>query len=209
MSQTQNIHTPEEIARIRVAAAVTAQVRDQLAAAVRPGMTTFDLDCLAGEFIRATGGVSAFLGYYGYPANVCISVNDVVIHGIGSPEVVIAEHDLVSIDVGVKLNSAVGDTAVTVAVGGVTDPAVKRLMDGTQEALQAGIRAALPGCRVGDISRAIEQVAKKHHLGIVRDYVGHGCGTKMHEPPEVPNYTGWGRGSHLQQGHTLKPSMLR
>ena len=203
MAQAQVIHTPEEIARIRIAARTTAMVRDQLAAAVHPGMTAFDLDQLAGELIRATGGKSAFLGYHGYPGNVCISINEVVIHGIGTPDKIIEDGDIVSIDVGVDIENAIGDTAVTVVVGDRMSSDVERLMTGTQSALMAGIQAAVYGKRVSDISRAIEQVAKKNRLGIVTDYVGHGCGIKMHEPPEVPNYTGWGKGAPLAPGMVL------
>ena len=204
MSRGQNVHTPEEIIRIRHAAEVTASARDRIAGEVRPGMTTFDLDQIAGEIIRSTGGKSAFLGYCGYPGNICISVNEVVIHGIGRPDVVIAEGDVVSIDVGIEINGAIGDTARTVLAGQKDAPAdVKRLLDGTKNALMEGIAAARAGKRVSDISRAVEQTARKNKLGIVRDFVGHGCGIKMHEPPEVPNYTGWGPGAVLVPGMVL------
>ena len=204
MSRRQNVHTGEEIIRIRRAAEVTAWARDRIAEAVRPGMTTFDLDQIAGEIIRSTGGKSAFLGYCGYPGNICISVNDVVIHGIGRPDVIIAEGDVVSIDVGIEISGAIGDTARTVIAGNVEVSAdIKRLTSGTKEALMEGINAACAGKRVSDISRAVEQTARKHKLGIVRDFVGHGCGIKMHEPPEVPNYTGWGPGVTLVPGMVL------
>ncbi len=202
MSAARIIHTPEEIARIRRAALLTASVRDDLAAMARPGMTTFDLDRLAGELITRTGGTSAFKNYCGFPGNICISVNDVVIHGIGREDVVISEKDIVSIDVGVKFDGAIGDTALTF---GFTDqPAdVKNLMEGTQEALMAGIAAARCGAFVHEISAAVEKCARRHKLGIVREYVGHGCGIQLHEQPQVPNYTGSGKGPRLEPGMVL------
>ncbi len=181
------VHTPEEIERIRRAGAVTGQVRAAIAAQIRAGMTTFDLDQISGEIIRATGGKSAFLGYGGFPGNICISVNDVVIHGIGNPDQVIEEGDIVSIDVGVEIDGALGDCAVTVPVGTV-DRRTRELLDGTERALRAGIAAARSGNLVRQVSEAVENVAKHHHLGVVRDFVGHGCGISLHEPPEVPNY---------------------
>ena len=202
MSAARIIHTPEEIARIRRAALITASVRDDLAAMARPGMTTFELDRLAGELITRTGGTSAFKNYCGFPGNICISVNDVVIHGIGKENVVISEKDIVSIDVGVKFDGAIGDTALTF---GFTDqPAdVKNLMEGTKEALMSGISAARCGAFVHDISAAVEKCARRHKLGIVREYVGHGCGIQLHEPPQVPNYTGSGKGPRLEPGMVL------
>ena len=155
MSRNQVIHTPDEIARIRRAAALTAQVRDEIAAAARPGMTTFDLDQVAGELIRATGGKSAFFGYRGYPGNICISVNDEVVHGIGRPDRILLESDIVSIDVGVEIDGGVGDTALTFGFGELT-PDLKRLLTGTREALDAGIRQARRGNYIRDISHAVE-----------------------------------------------------
>lgn len=202
MSANRIIHTPDEIIRIRRAAAVTAGVRDEIARLAHPGMTTFELDQLAGRVINATGGISAFLNYHGYPGNICISVNDVVIHGIGRIDEVISEKDIVSIDVGVNIDNAMGDTAVTF---GFTEPDknVKRLLDGTRNALMEGIAAARCGAFVRDISAAVEKCARKHKLGIVRDFVGHGCGIKLHEAPEIPNYTGWGKGPRLEPGMVL------
>ncbi len=203
MSRNQNVHTPDEIVRIRRAAAVTAQVRDQIAALIRPGMTTMDVDIAAGELIRASGGKSAFLNYHGYPGNICISVNEEVVHGIGSPRRVIGGHDIVSIDVGVEFDGAVGDTAVTVSMDQTPSADVRRLLEGTRKALDRGIAAARCGKRVGDISRAVELAARESKLGIVREYVGHGSGIELHEAPEVPNYSGWGGGPVLVPGMVL------
>ncbi|MCQ2352317.1 MAG: type I methionyl aminopeptidase [Victivallaceae bacterium] len=196
------IHTPAEIEKIRRAGAVTGEVRDAIAAAVRPGMTTFDLDQISGEIIRATGGRSAFLGYGDFPGNVCISVNDTVIHGIGSPKTIIENGDIVSIDVGVAIGGALGDCAVTVPVGEISASA-KHLLDGTKKALFAGIDAARAGNPLRKVSAAVESVGRHYGLGIVRDYVGHGCGIQLHEPPEVPNFTGWGGGPVLQPGMVI------
>jgi len=203
MSKGQNVHTPEEIVRIRRAAAVTAQIRDLLAESVRPGMTTMDVDMRAAELIRASGGKSAFLNYRGYPGNVCISVNEEVVHGIASCDRVIGEHDIVSLDVGVEFDGALGDTAVTVCMDPHPSVDIRRLLDGTRSALMQGIASARSGRRVGDISRAVELAARKSRLGIVREYVGHGCGIHLHEPPEVPNFTGWGGGPVLVPGMVI------
>jgi predicted PurR-regulated permease PerM len=147
MSGNRIIHTPEEIVRIRRAAEVTAAVRDEIARLAHPGMTTFELDQLAGELIARTGGKSAFKNYYGYPGNICISMNEVVVHGIGSPDQLITENDIVSIDVGVNIDGAIGDTALTITFRDDLPSDVKRLVSGTQEALAEGIAAlvtALP-----------------------------------------------------------------
>ncbi|MBR2373541.1 MAG: type I methionyl aminopeptidase [Lentisphaeria bacterium] len=196
------IHTAEEIIRIRRAAQATAQARDKIAAAIEPGMSTARLDDIAAACIAETGGTSAFLGYCGFPGNICISLNEVVVHGIGSREQIIKDGDIVSIDVGVCIDGAVGDSARTVAVGEVSKD-VKRLLSGTLESLDAGIAACRAGNRVSHISAAVEKVANRHRLGVVRDYVGHGCGIKLHEPPEVPNFSGWGAGAKLEPGMVL------
>ena len=202
MSGNRIIHTPDEIVRIRRAAEVTARVRDEIARLAHPGMTTFDLDQLAGQIINATGGRSAFKNYHGYPGNICISVNDVVIHGIGTPDQIITENDIVSIDVGVSIDGAMGDTALTFGFKEFSGE-VKRLIDGTRQSLMDGIAAARCGAFVRDISAAVEKCARRHKLGIVRDFVGHGCGIQLHEAPEVPNYTSWGKGPRLEPGMVL------
>ncbi len=200
------IHTPAEIERIRVAAHLTAVAREQIADSIRPGMTTQELDMIAGAVIRSLGGKPAFLGYAGFPSNICISVNDVVVHGIASPNKVIQSGDIVSVDVGIFYDGAVGDTAKTVFVGdGEPDAEIKRLLDGTSLALEAGIAAAKNGKVIRDIAAAVEKVGQAHKLGIVREYVGHGCGIHLHEPPDVPNFTDprHGRGVKLQPGMVL------
>ncbi len=196
------IHTPEEIERIRVAMKLTAQVRNQLAEMVRPGMTTLQIDMLAGELIRATGGTSAFLNYNGYPGNICISVNDEVVHGIGAADRIVQESDIVSLDIGVSYNGGVGDSAVTLGFG-TQPPDTRRLLTATREALMAGIRAAVKGNYIRDISRAIEKRAMQDQLGIVRELVGHGVGVRLHEPPDVPNYVTPVKGPKLVPGMVL------
>ena len=202
MSRSYIIHTPEEIARIRRAAQASAWLRDKVREAARPGMSTWELDQVAGALISETGGESAFLNYCGYPGNICISLNEEVVHGIGVPERIIQESDLVSIDVGVKIDGALGDTALTFTFAPLT-PALKNLMEGTEQALYAGIKAAKRGNYISNISHAVEEVARKRGLGVVTDYTGHGCGIKLHEPPEVPNFAGWGRGAPLLPGMVI------
>jgi len=197
------IHTPEEIVHIREAARASAMVRCKLPTMLHPGMTTKDIDDLAGMLIAETGGTSAFLGYNDYPAQICISVNDEVVHGIASPNRVVQSGDVVSLDIGVKINGGVGDNAVTVVVGDNPSADVDRLLRATEQSLMAGLAMARRGNYIRDISAAIEKVAREAHLGIVREYVGHGCGTRLHEPPEVPNFVTAYRGPCLEPGMVL------
>lgn len=196
------IHGEDEIRRIRKAAQAAAMVREELTRLARPGMTTKNLDDLAGSIIATTGGTSAFLGYRGFPGQICISLNEEVVHGIGSPQRVMKEGDLLSLDIGVKLDGGVGDTAKSFCLGETT-PEVSMLLETTELALMEGIKEAITGNYVGDISAAVEKVAKKAGLGIVREYVGHGCGTQLHEPPEVPNFVTRNRGPRLVPGMVL------
>lgn len=197
------VHSPAEIRGIRTAAQATAWVRDQLAERVRPGMTTKDVDELAGALIRETGGTSSFHGYHGYPGQICVSVDDVIVHGIGSPEVLIRPGRLVSMDVGVTIDEFTGDSAVSIGAGGVAPRQTQQLMDVTKRALDAGIEAARAGNWVNDISRAVEAAVKPSGFGIVRDFVGHGVGRDLHEPPEVPNFAQRSRGCRLVPGMVL------
>ena len=196
------IHTPEEIEKIRRAMSMTAEVRDQLVSLVRPGMSTLQIDQLAGDLICAVGGKSGFLNYHGFPGNICISLNDEVVHGIGVANRVVQESDIVSLDIGVAYNGAVGDTAVTFGFGEL--PAdTQRLLTATREALMAGIAAARKGNHIRDISRAVEKRAMADQLGIVREMVGHGVGIRLHEPPDVPNYVTAVKGPRLVPGMVL------
>jgi methionyl aminopeptidase len=196
-------HTPQRIAGIRRAATASAQVRDALRNSVIPGMTTHQINELAGRLIADIGGISAFLGYRGFPGQICISLNDEVVHGIGSPKRVVKTGDLVSMDVGVRLDNCIGDTAISFIVAGEPEPDALRLLSGTEEALAAGIRAARPGNRVRHISTAVESAAREYQLSVVREYVGHGVGAELHEPPEIPNYVVRNRGPELHPGMVL------
>ncbi len=197
------VHTPREIEGIRRAAAAAAYVREKVAELVRPGMSTRQVDEMADSLIQAQGGKPAFLGYHGYPGFICISVNDEVVHGIGRPDRILMNGDIISLDIGVDLDGCIGDTAKTVIVGSNPSPDVARLLEFTEKSLLAGIAEAKVGNHVMHISRAVEKVAKSAKLGIVREYVGHGCGTRLHEPPEVPNYASFSKGPKLVPGMIL------
>jgi methionyl aminopeptidase len=195
------IKKPEEIEVMRRSSQVAAQVLSEVAAKVMPGVTTGELAELAGERIRALGGTSAFLGYRGFPGQICVSVNDAVVHGIpGKRRIEIG--DIVGLDVGVRCDGYHGDTATTVMVG-VTDPDVVRLVETTRRALQAGIEAARAGRRLSDISHAIEATVVAAGFVSVRQFVGHGIGRKLHEDPQIPNYGEAGKGPVLKPGMTL------
>ncbi len=197
------VHSEEEVRGIREAAAITAQVRDQVAVAARAGMTTKALDEIAGSLIAATGGTSAFLGYRGYPANICISVNDQVVHGIACNTLFLKTGDVVSVDIGVNYNGFVGDTATSFVIGESPGKDIDLLLVNTEKALLEGVKAARAGNYIRDISAAVEAVAKKAGLGVVREYVGHGCGVKLHEPPEIPNFVSRHAGPKLRPGMVL------
>ena len=188
---------------IRKAARASAEVLDRVCKAVTPGMTTADLDMLAAEFIRDTGGKSAFLNYHGYPGHICISLNNEVVHGIGRKDRIVQPGDVVSLDVGVTMDGFVGDNARTVCAGFVPNQLAGRLLEVTEAALNAGIAAAVEGNCVSDIGRAVQQVAEAAGFGVVRDMVGHGCGRNMHEAPEVPNYYIHGKSPRLVAGMVI------
>lgn len=180
---------------------IAAMIRDKVAACVGPGTTTGELSDYARELIVGFGAESAFLGYRGYPGVLCISVNEEVVHGIpGERRIEIG--DVVSIDVGVKYDGYIGDTATTVIVG-VTDQDVIRLVRTTEDALEAGIAKAQVGGRLSDISHAIAHVAEKAGFSVVRDFVGHGIGRQMHEDPQIPNFGDAGKGPRLKEGMTF------
>ncbi len=189
-----------ELEGVRAAAAASAEVLARLCDAVEPGMSTLDMDHLAEAFIHDTGGKSAFLGYHGYPGQICISLNNEVVHGIGRADRIIQKGDVVSLDVGVTVGGYVGDNARTVCAGGQPEGQVAELLTVTRDALMAGIDAAREGNTINDIGGAVEDLAKKHGFGVVRDMVGHGCGKVMHEPPEVPNYRIHGHSPTLKAG---------
>jgi methionyl aminopeptidase len=195
------IKTPLELDAMRRVNRMTACLRDELAAMVRPGITTLDLGNAAFEIMRRLGGASAFYGYHGFPGQICVSVNDEVVHGIPGRRV-IKNGDIVSIDTGLTFGGFIGDTAVTVAAGEVDDEK-KRLLEVTKAALDAGISKAVVGNRLGDISHAIQAVVEAAGFSVVREFVGHGIGRDMHEDPQIPNFGNPGRGPKLKLGMTL------
>lgn len=195
------IKNARELEAMRKSNRIAAEVRDELARYIKPGMTTEELDRYAAERVTARHAVCAFKGYRGYPGHICVSINDEVVHGIPGPRM-IRVGDIVSVDVGVIFEGFVGDTALTVPVG-VTDPEILRLLDKTREALFAGIGMAVAGNRLSDISHAVEQTAVEAGLSVVREFVGHGIGRDMHEDPQIPNFGMPGRGPKLKAGMTL------
>ena len=194
--------TPAQLQGCRLAGEKAAEVLRIVCEAVRPGVSTKELDDFAARTMRALGCASADFGYCGYPAQTCISVNEAVIHGVPREDVVVKEGDVVSVDITVECGGFIGDNARTVIVGDAP-PEVRALVENTERALAAGIAAARAGNRGGDISHAVEVVANASRLGIVREYVGHGCGVDMHEAPEIPNYGPSHRGPLLQPGMVL------
>ena len=191
-----------ELDCMRKAGRITAAARKLAGEMVKPGVTTLEIDTAVRKFIESQGGKPSFLGYHGFPGSACISVNDVVIHGIPSKRVVLKEGDLVSVDVGAYIDGFHGDCAATFACGEVSAEA-KRLIEVTERSFWEGIRFARAGQRVSDISHAVQQYVERHGFSVVRDFVGHGVGAKLHEAPEVPNYGPAGHGPRLQPGMTL------
>jgi len=196
------IKTPDEIAYMREAGLVTQRALAAMRAAVAPGVSTADLDRIAEDSIRSEGGVPSFLGYRGFTGTICASINDEVVHGIPSSTRVLREGDIIGLDYGVIYQGYYGDSAITVPVGAVK-PAVQDLMRTTREALEAGIEAARPGRRLGDVSSAIQTHAEGAGFSVVRDFVGHGIGKRLHEDPQVPNFGQADRGIRLREGMVL------
>jgi len=196
-----SIKNERDIVAMREAGSIARTVLEEVAAYVQPGMTTRSVDQYAGECIARHGARSAFLGYKKYPCNICISVNEEVVHGLAGDRRV-EFGDIVSLDVGVYWNGFVGDTAKTVAVGGCSLEA-QRLMDVTEKSLAEGIAQARAGNRVVDISRAIQTCVESHGFSIVREFVGHGVGRSVHEEPQVPNYVDGKSSPKLRPGMTI------
>lgn len=185
---------------MREAGRIVAVTLLELEAKVRPGVTTAELDALAERMATALGATPAFKGYLGYPASLCASINDEIVHGIPSPSRVLKEGDIVSLDFGVFYKGYVGDAAITVGVGTIS-PEAQRLLTVTREALFAGIAQAKVGNHLSDVSHAIQLHAERHGFSVVRQYVGHGVGRRMHESPQVPNF------GPAHQGPVLRPGM--
>lgn len=196
------LKTPQEIEAMREAGRVSALALRMVGDLIVPGVTTRELDSFVENVIRLEGGTPTFKGYSGFPGSICASVNEKVVHGIPSDDVVLAEGDIISIDTGATVDGWVGDNAYTFAVGEVSSDK-RQLCAVTKEAMWAGIRAARPGNTLGDVGFAIQDHAESRGFGVVRDYVGHGVGHVMHEKPDVPNYGKKGRGLKLKAGMVI------
>lgn len=196
------LKTGRELKIMKEACSISAGALEVAGKAVEPGVTTAEIDRLAEEYIRRRGGEPNFKNYEGYPATACISINNEVIHGIPSEKRKLRAGDIVSIDLGAKFDGYHGDNAATFACGDVS-PEAKRLMDTTRESLYEGIRAACAGGRIGDIGHAVQSYVEARGYSVVRQFVGHGVGTHLHEAPEVPNFGTPGRGIRLLPGMTI------
>ena len=196
------IKTNEQLERMRVACRITALARKAAYDAVAPGVTTDDIDRIVRKTIEEAGAKPSFLGYGGFPASACVSINDEVIHGIPSKKRVVRSGDIVKIDVGAYIGGFHGDCACTVPCGEVSEEA-KRLIEVTRQSFYEGIKFAREGCRVSDISAAVQAYAQANGFSVVRSLVGHGVGRQLHESPEVPNFGRPGHGVRLQRGMTL------
>lgn len=193
--------TPEEIEQMAEAGRLSAKVLREVGARVKPGVSTLELDRIAETLIRLEGGIPAFKGYGGFPGSICASINEQIVHGIPAQGIILQEGDIISIDTGATVKGWVGDNAWTFAVGKIS-PEKKRLLEVTEECMWAGIEAARPGNRLGDIGAAIQEIAEAAGYGVVREYVGHGVGRVMHEEPNVPNY------GRRHTGIPLEPGMV-
>jgi len=195
------IKSQEEIEKMAHSCCIVAETLEAIKTIVSPGITTKEIESFADAYIRARGAVPAFKGYRGYPASICTSLNDEVIHGIPSQRI-LKEGDIISIDLGVYKDGFHGDAAITLPVGKV-EPELEKLLKVTEEALYVGIRNAKPGNRVSDISHAIQQHVESNGFSVVRAFVGHGIGRELHEDPQIPNFGTPGRGPRLKEGMTL------
>ena len=196
------LKTGRELSIMREACRISAGALQTAGKAVEPGVSTTELDKLAEEYILSQGGKPNFKNYHGYPATACISINNEVIHGIPSSKRILKQGDIVSIDLGAEFGGYHGDNAATFACGDIS-PEAKRLMDITEQSLYKGIAAAVSGGRIGDIGHAVQSFVEANGYSVVRKFIGHGIGTKLHEEPEVPNFGTQGRGIRLVPGMTL------
>ena len=196
------IKSSQEIEKMRKAGKILAAVHQQLGKEIKPGMSTLDIDRLGEEMIRSYGCIPSFKNYCGYPASICVSVNEEVVHGIPNANRIIKEGDIVSLDAGVIYEGYHSDAARTVAVGEITKEA-RALIDRTRESFFEGMKKAVAGNHLHDISGAIGAYAERSGYGVVRDLCGHGIGSHLHEDPEIPNYRQWRRGIKLRPGMTL------
>jgi methionyl aminopeptidase len=196
------LKSPAELEAMLAANQVVATVRDEVVARIQPGVSTGELDAYAEARVRELGGEPAFKGYRGFPATLCVSLNEEIVHGIPSRQRRLAPGDIVGVDLGVRLDGFFGDSAVTVAVGEI-EAETARLLEVTEASLRAAIRQCVPGNRVGDISAAVQGHVEAEGFAIVRDFVGHGIGKSLHEDPQVPNFGDPGMGPRLRPGMVL------
>ena len=196
------LKTSREIAKMRQAGRISQRALQAAGKAVEPGVSTYEIDCIVREYIEKQGAAPSFLGYGGFPASACISVNNVVIHGIPSKSEILKQGDIVSIDVGAYFEGYHGDNAWTFPCGDISKEA-QRLIDTTKESLFEGIKQAISGNRIGDIGHAVQEYAEARSYSVVRKFVGHGVGAKLHEDPSVPNYGMSGKGIRLLPGMTI------
>ena len=192
----------KEIEIMRRANQIIAETREVLRPMIKPGVSTYDLDRVADETIRSKGAKSAFRGYRGFPAAICVSINEEVVHGIPNKKRILKEGDILGLDMGTIYQGYYGDSAMTFPVGAISEEAA-RLLQITEESLHLGIKEARPGGRLYDIGAAVQEHAEKAGFSVVRDFVGHGIGQQLHEEPQVPNYGQRGRGMVLQAGMVL------
>jgi len=198
-----NCKSHAELEKMRRSGQILRQVHEAVRAAVVPGATTMDLERVAEDKIRELGAKPAFKGYYDYPCVLCTSVNNEIIHGIPSEKRVLKEGDIVSIDCGVVLDGYYSDSAVTIPVGNALKPELKKLLDVTETSLKRAIAEVRLGKTVGDIGAAVQEYVEANGFSVVRDFVGHGIGTRMHEDPQVPNFGVRGHGTRLREGMVL------
>ncbi len=196
------LKTSRELAAMRDAGRISARALKLAGEAVEPGVSTWEIDRVVRRYIEEQGATPSFLGYGGFPASACISVNNVVIHGIPDKKTIIKQGDIVSVDVGATFEGFVGDNAWTFPCGDIS-PEAQSLLDATREGLFEGIKAAQAGNRIGDIGSAVQRYVETRGYSVVRDFVGHGVGAKLHEDPSVPNYGTPGRGVRLLPGMTI------
>ncbi|MBQ3331342.1 MAG: type I methionyl aminopeptidase [Ruminococcus sp.] len=196
------VKTAREIQKMQDACTLSARALKLAGEMVEPGVSTLEIDTAVRKFIEGEGGVPSTLGYEGYPASTCISVNSVVVHGIPSKKTILRQGDIVSIDIMAGMHGYHGDNAYTYPCGDISDEA-QRLLDATKESLYEGIRAALAGNRIGDIGSAVQRYVEARGYSVVRNFTGHGVGTNLHEDPSVPNYGTPGRGPRLIPGMTI------
>jgi methionyl aminopeptidase len=195
--------SPFELDKMRASGHIVRQVLDTVRGMVKPGVTTMDLERVAEKKIKELGAKPAFKGYYDYPCVLCTSVNQEIVHGIPSPKRMLKDGDIVSIDCGVVLDGYYGDAAITVPVGEKLAPEVQKLLEVTEASLYRGIAAARIGNTVGDVGAAVQELVEANGFSVVREFVGHGIGTRLHEDPQVPNYGTRGHGARLREGMVI------